>query len=226
MNVKTKILCSGAAAALALCLAAGPSFAQNQQGATPPPIPQQTTTTRGGQNDQNMPGTETPQTNGNNQTMNRSSSAMMTDKQFVQKAAEGNMAEIKLGELAQQNGTNDAVKNMGKRMVDDHTKANDQLKDAASQSNIMMPTTLSKKDQANYDRLSKLTGKAFDKAYARDMVRDHQKDIAVFRSEARHGQDAGIKNFASQTLPTLEQHLKQARQTLRTVAPSTRTGAQ
>ena len=67
-------------------------------------------------------------------------------------------------------------------------------------------------DQATYDRLSRLTGAKFDRAYARDMVADHQKDIAAFKREANSGQNPDIKNFASQTLPTLEDHLKQARE--------------
>lgn len=231
MKVKSKIICTGAAAVLALFLGAGASYAQYDQGTTPthPTQPtQQTPTTRGGQN-QTAPGSSMPQTRGNqemNRTGQNSSTRMMTDKEFVRKAAEGNMAEVKLGELAQQNASSSSVKDLGKRMVDDHTKANDQLKDAAAQSNITLPTDLNKKDQATYDALSKLTGKAFDRAYTRDMVRDHTRDIAAFKSEAHNGKDESIKNFASQTLPTLEQHLKQARQAMHSVSTTTRTGAQ
>jgi putative membrane protein len=64
-------------------------------------------------------------------------------------------------------------------------------------------------DQAAYDGLSKQTGAKFDRAYARDMVADRQKDIAAFKREASNGQNPDIKNFASPTLPTLEDHLKQ-----------------
>jgi putative membrane protein len=144
------------------------------------------------------------------------------DGTFVKKAAQGGMAEVKLGQLAQSNGSNDAVKQFGQRMVTDHSQANDQLKDAASKEHLTVPTDVSAKDQATYDSLSKLSGSAFDKAYARDMVKDHETDIADFNKEATGGQKDAIKNFASETLPTLKDHLKQAREMRQAVggAPS------
>jgi putative membrane protein len=145
---------------------------------------------------------------------------MVADDTFVRKAAQGGMAEVKLGQLAQSNGSSDAVKQFGQRMVTDHSKANDQLKDAAAKENITVPTDISAKDQATYDSLSKLTGSAFDKAYARDMVTDHEKDIADFNKEATSGQKDSIKNFASETLPTLKDHLKQAREMKQAVVGS------
>ncbi|MFZ3214548.1 MAG: DUF4142 domain-containing protein [Candidatus Acidiferrales bacterium] len=72
--------------------------------------------------------------------------------------------------------------------------------------------------QATYDRLAKLSGEAFDRAYARDMVRDHRSDVATFRYEANDGKDTAIKNFASQTLPTLETHLKLAHEMYHSVS--------
>jgi len=132
------------------------------------------------------------------------------DRTFMMKAAQGGMAEVKLGELAKQNGQNQAVKDFGQKMVDDHSKANDQLKSIAGQLNVTLPSGLDAKDQATYDRLSKLNGAAFDKAYMRDMVSDHKKDIAEFQKEANSGSNADVKNFASQTLPTLQEHLSMA----------------
>jgi len=132
------------------------------------------------------------------------------DRTFMMKAAQGGMAEVKLGELAKQNGQNQAVKDFGQRMVDDHSKANDQLKSVAGQLNVTLPTDLDAKDKATYDRLSKLNGVAFDKAYIRDMVTDHKKDIAEFQREANSGSNSDVKNFASQTLPTLKEHLSLA----------------
>ncbi|HEX5481814.1 MAG TPA: DUF4142 domain-containing protein [Terriglobia bacterium] len=136
----------------------------------------------------------------------------MSDESFAKKAAEGGMAEVKLGQLAQEKGTSQAVKDFGQRMVADHNKANDQLKAVASQTNITLPDEPSAKEQKTYDRLKNLSGKAFDQAYARAMVRDHEHDVRAFRREAKHGQNSAIKSFASETLPTLEQHLKMARQ--------------
>ena len=126
------------------------------------------------------------------------------------KAAQGGMAEVELGKLAQSHASNDAVKNFGKRMVDDHSKANDQLKSIAAKENVTLPTTLDAKDQATMDRLAKLNGAQFDRAYINDMVRDHRTDIAEFQREADHGSDPAVKQFASSTLPTLQEHLRLA----------------
>ncbi|MGA7914500.1 MAG: DUF4142 domain-containing protein [Candidatus Acidiferrales bacterium] len=147
----------------------------------------------------------------------------MTDQQFADAAAAGNMAEVKLGQLAQDKGQNQTVKDFGKRMVTDHSKANDELKTAAEKDSITLPDKLTAHDQAQYDRLSKLSGEAFDRAYARDMVRDHREDIAAFQHEANDGKVTGIKDFASQTLPTLEDHLKDAREMYHAVEPATTT---
>lgn len=149
--------------------------------------------------------------------MNSTHMKKMSDESFAKEAAEGGMAEVKLGQLAQEKGTSQAVKDFGQRMVMDHNKANDQLKAVASQTNITLPDQPSAKEQRTYDRLKNLSGKAFDRAYARAMVRDHEHDVAAFRREAKHGQNTAIKSFASQTLPTLEQHLTLARKMSREV---------
>jgi putative membrane protein len=134
------------------------------------------------------------------------------DETFAKKAAEGGMAEVRLGQLAEERGSNPAVKNFGRRMVQDHSKAGNELKSTASKANVELPTEMDKSDQATYDRLSKLSGEAFDRAYARDMVKDHSRDVSQFQKEAKNGRDENIKNFAAQTLPTLQSHLDQARQ--------------
>jgi putative membrane protein len=136
----------------------------------------------------------------------------------AKKAAQGGLAEVKMGQLAEQKGRSQTVKDFGKRMVDDHSKANDELKQAAAKSNITLPEQLDAKDQATYDQLSKLDGSAFDKTYARDMVKDHRADIAEFQLEARTGKDEPTKNLASQTVPTLETHLKMAREMMQSVS--------
>ena len=144
----------------------------------------------------------------------------VSDTQFAKKAAQGGMAEVKLGQLAQEKGTSDSVKKFGQRMVEDHTKAGDELKRAAAQENITLPEDVSAKDKATYDALSKLSGAAFDRAYARDMVKDHEEDIADFNKEANGGKNAAIKDFATQTLPTLQDHLKEAKEMRQNVSAS------
>ena len=139
------------------------------------------------------------------------------DRQFIKKAAEGGLAEVQLGQLATEKADSQDVKQFGQRMVDDHTKANDQLKQVASQKGVTVPDKLSPKDAATKARLEKLSGKAFDRAYMRDMVMDHTKDVSEFRLESKNAKDPDVKNFASQTLPTLQDHLKEAK----SIAPKT-----
>ncbi len=97
-------------------------------------------------------------------------------------------------------------------MVSDHTQANDQLKQIAAQKGMTLPTSLSAKDAATKARLEKLSGKDFDRAYMRDMVKDHTKDVNEFQNEANNGKDPDIKNFASETAPKLQEHLSMAQQ--------------
>jgi putative membrane protein len=149
------------------------------------------------------------------------SSSTAPDVHFAKEAAQGGMAEVKLGQLAQEKGSNDSVKSFGKRMVDDHSKAGDKLKEVASRESITLPNDLSAKDQATYDQLSKLNGAAFDRAYARDMVKDHETDVAAFERETNGGKNNSLKSFASETLPTLQDHLKQAKEMMKTVSSAT-----
>lgn len=132
------------------------------------------------------------------------------DKKFVKDAAMGGLAEVQLGQLAVQKAASPDVKQFGQKMVDDHTKANDQLKQVASQSNIPAPTALDKKHQQQIDKLSKLSGPAFDKAYVKEELKDHKNDVRDFQAEAQGGSDANVKTFASNTLPVLQQHLQLA----------------
>jgi len=133
-----------------------------------------------------------------------------SDEAFAKDAASGGMTEVKLGQLAQQKGSSATVKEFGKRMEMDHTKAGERLKTAASKDNVTLPSDMNAKDRATYERLSKLSGTEFDKAYAQDMVKDHETDVAAFKKEATNGKNPDLKQFASETLPTLEDHLKMA----------------
>ena len=132
------------------------------------------------------------------------------DQKFVMEASQGGMTEVKLGKLAQDKASSADVKQFGQRMVDDHTKAGDQLKSIASTKGITVPSDIGAKNQSMYDQLSKLSGAQFDAAYMKHMTADHKKDVAEFQKEANSGKDADIKGFASQTLPTLQEHLKMA----------------
>jgi putative membrane protein len=138
-----------------------------------------------------------------------SAGALAGDIKFLKQAADGGLSEVELGKLATEKASNNDVKQFGQRMVDDHGKANDQLKQLAAQKNIDLPSAPGAKNKATKARLEKLSGEEFDRAYIATMLKDHKKDVAEFRRESRSAQDPDVKNFAGQTLPTLEDHLKQ-----------------
>jgi putative membrane protein len=194
-----KKICTIALASIAI-VAAGSAFGQGNTPTNPTDTANPGQTTQGARSTSNV-GQTAPDTN-----VGRSA-----DDTFAMHAASGGMAEVKLGQLAQKNASSEAVKSFGKRMVDDHSKANDQLKAVAASNNITLPTTMNTSDRATYNRLAKLTGAEFDKAYMNDMVMDHEKDISEFKREANAGKKEEIKSFAAQTLPTLESHLKEAK---------------
>jgi putative membrane protein len=150
----------------------------------------------------------------------KTAKAAGSDQTFVMKAARGGLAEVELGKLAEDKATNDQVKQFGKQMVDDHGKANDELKSLAQSKNITLPTDLSMQDKALRDRLSKLSGAAFDRAYMQAMLKDHREDVNEFRTESRSGADPEVKQWAAKTLPTLESHLKLAQDDSKAVGTS------
>jgi putative membrane protein len=133
------------------------------------------------------------------------------DQKFVREAAGGGAAEVELGKLATEHASSPDVKSFGQRMVDDHSKAGNELKQLASTKNISLPSELDSKDKALHDRLMKLQGAAFDRAYMDAMVKDHEKDIEAFGTESKEGRDPEVKAWATKTLPTLEEHLRIAR---------------
>ncbi len=132
------------------------------------------------------------------------------DRRFAERAAEAGMAEVEAGKLAQQKAQDPQVKQFGERMVHDHSQANDRLKEIASKKGIELPTRLDKKAQKELDKFEKASADDFDRTYIKAQLADHKKAIALFKDEQKSGKDADLRKFASDTLPTLEEHLKQA----------------
>lgn len=131
---------------------------------------------------------------------------------FMKDAAQGGLSEVALGKMAVQKGTSPAVKSFGQMMVDDHTRANNELAQVASRKGVTLPTDVSAKQNAMADKLSKLSGAEFDKEYAKEMVSDHQEDVEEFQKQAQNGTDPDVKAFAEKTLPVLQKHLAAAKQ--------------
>jgi putative membrane protein len=135
------------------------------------------------------------------------------DQKFVTDALRGGRAEVELGKMAATKGSSEEVRRFGQRMADDHTKAGDELKALANRKSIALPANLDPKDNAVETELRGLSGPAFDRAYMEAMVSDHMIDIKEFKKESKSGKDADVRSWASKTLPTLEDHLKQAHET-------------
>jgi putative membrane protein len=165
------------------------------------------------------PGGPASQNPGQNPTTNPQMSGMQAagqtsagDKKFVRKAMQGGMAEVQLGQMTLQKTNNDQVKQFAQRMIDDHTKMNDQMKPVAQQLGVDVPGQISKKDRATMAKLQALSGPAYDQAYIKDMVKDHKQDLSDFQMEASSGQDQTVKDAASQGSKVIAQHLQLAQQ--------------
>jgi putative membrane protein len=136
----------------------------------------------------------------------------LTEAQFVMKASSSAMHEVELGKLGVTNAANPDVKKFADRMVTDHSKAIDGLKAAAKAANIPVPDKMTPEHQKELDRFRTLKGADFDKAYMAHMVKDHEAGEALYSKAAKDLKDPGLKGFAEKTLPTVQEHLKLAKQ--------------
>ena len=131
------------------------------------------------------------------------------DRTFVREAAVGGMAEVELSKIAQKSENAD-IKRFADRMIEDHTKANEQLTSIASRLGVDVPKTLDSEHARMREKLQTLHGKAFDDQYMHAMVEDHNKAVKLFQQEEHSGHNTELKQFAQKTLPTLEEHQKMA----------------
>ena len=129
------------------------------------------------------------------------------DQTFVTNAAEGGLAEVKMGKLGKEKGTGSEVKMLSNMLVTDHTKANAKLEKIANSLGAKVPTSTGATQEADYLLLKARSGHSFDKAFAEQSVKDHQTTIELFEKEAKEGDDPALKAFAEKTLPTLKEHL-------------------
>jgi putative membrane protein len=138
------------------------------------------------------------------------SSLSHADRKFIEEAAKGGMAEVALAKVAEQRASSPEVKQFAQKMEQDHSKANEQLRELAQAKGVTMPGAPKAGEKHEESKLSKLQGQDFDRAYMDHMVKDHEKDVKEFRKEAQKAKDADVKNFAQQTAPILEEHLQLA----------------
>jgi putative membrane protein len=130
------------------------------------------------------------------------------DASFYKNAAEGGIAEVEAGHLAQDKGNSQQVKDFGAMMVKDHSAANEKLQALASSKSVTLPTTSGVEQMAAKAKLKVLSGETFDKSYVKGQISAHQDTIALFQKEISSGQDPDAKAFATATLPTVRAHLK------------------
>ena len=159
----------------------------------------------------NNPG-RSPQSPAGGQTSPNSLSSR--DRTFVMQAGQLSMMEVELGRLAVQRGSSAGVKQYGQEMVEDHTRANQELMQLAMQKKVELPTEMSTQNTALIDRLSGLSGRSFDTAYKQAMIDSHNQAIALFQAQSQQGQDPQLKAWATQKLPKLQAHLEMVNQML------------
>lgn len=145
---------------------------------------------------------------------------------FMKKAAEAGMMEVKLGKLAEDKASSENVKEFGQRMVKDHSAANDALEKLAAKKDVEIRKELHGKQKNTVDRLSKFSGKQFDREYMKMMVEDHKKDVKEFKEEAKQANDPDVKQFAAKHAPILEKHLEIAQSVARDVGVNVATQQQ
>jgi putative membrane protein len=131
----------------------------------------------------------------------------MQDKKFLRDIAQGGLAEVKLGQLAATKGTSDEVKTFGAKMVADHTQMSKDLAPLADAMGIRLPKDLSKPDQAEYEKLSKLSGDDFDKEYIQVMLDDHRKDLRAFRQESMATNDDALHAEIDKSAAIVRSHM-------------------
>lgn len=138
--------------------------------------------------------------------------AKAEDKEFVIKAADAGLLEIKAAEVAARISSNEDIKTFANTMIADHGKANAELQALAKEKSITPRSTLSTTSEQKLKKLQATKAADFDRAYAQAMVRDHEEAVALFKSQADNGKDAELKQWASEKLPALEHHLSMAQE--------------
>lgn len=140
---------------------------------------------------------------------------------FLKTAAEGNQAEIALGQLALQQGESAEVKQFGATMIQDHQKANQEVQELASKEGVQLPGRMNEKQKVRQAHLAQLSGHAFDLAYMQYMMKDHRNEVKQFEQTAQQLQNPAVKTWAFKTLPILQHHLERASNVAPKLGPMT-----
>lgn len=136
----------------------------------------------------------------------------MEDREFVHSAMKSGMAEVQLGQLAEQKAASPDVKQLAQKIVQDHDQLLSEMKPFAQQLGVKQPKAVSKKNEKLDAKLQGLSGAQFDDAYLKAMVKDHENDLSNFRHEAETTQDPKLKQAAQQCEQMIQAHLKLIKQ--------------
>jgi len=134
-----------------------------------------------------------------------------TDQQFLINAAQGGLMEVEAARLAQEKASSNEIKEYARKLEQDHTKANEDLKKLAAQKNVDLPTDMGKHAQM-LEKVRAASGDEFDKKWMKMQVQHHKKDVSEFQKATNRAMDSDVRNFATAKLPALQEHLNQAQQ--------------
>ena len=140
-------------------------------------------------------------------------------QKFIEGAIAGSAAEVELGKLAQRNSMDNSVRSFGEMLVKDHSDMNEKAVALANKVGVTPPSEPTSAQKATHDRLSKLSGDAFDREFLRLMVDDHRRDFKGFEAAA-HNPSRDIDDFARATIATLKKHLDTAESLVKSKAAS------
>ena len=133
------------------------------------------------------------------------------DRGFMMYAARDGIFHVEAGKLAVQRASSEGVKKFGQHAIDHHTQINDELTQLASKKGVTLPKKMNKKELEALDKVAKLSGPDFDKAYVEMEIKDHSRDLSAFQKEVKDGKDPDVKAWAAKTVSAIEEHLKMAR---------------
>ena len=133
------------------------------------------------------------------------------DEKFIMAAARDGIFHVEAGKLAAERGSSEDVKKFGQHAVEHHTQINEELMKLAGAKGVTLPKKMSKGQRESLDKIAKLSGPAFDKAYLDMEIKDHSKDLSAFQKEAKDGKDPDVRAWAAKTVSAIEEHLEMAR---------------
>jgi putative membrane protein len=135
------------------------------------------------------------------------------DQQFVQKASAAGLAEVSFGKLATKQASSADVRKFAQHMVEDHTKANEELLKLADKKRYTAARTMDAEHERLHRKLSGMSGAEFDREYMAGQLKDHKEAVALFEKQSKNGKDEDLRKWAGEKLPTLKEHLKMAQET-------------